>query len=257
MILRFDSLQGMPGLHHAVTTREGGVSLGPYASLNLGLHVGDEADAVHQNRRRLAEYLGYDPTHLVCAQQVHGVSAHCVAISESGRGAWHWDDALPASDALIVAAPGIPAMILVADCAPILAVDPIHRVFALIHAGWRGAVGGIVGATLSRMSEEYGTQPHDVFLGIGPCLCVHCLEVGDEVASQVPPAFTAFIRRGLGPKPHLDLRAIISADAQRAGVIAAHIETMPACPRCQTERFFSHRGQGGVAGRFALVAWWE
>ncbi len=252
-LLQFGAaLQAVPGLNHAVTTREGGISAGEYGSLNLAFHVDDAIGDVQQNRRLLAAALGYDADRLIAAQQVHGTNAQIVTVNDSGSGAFDWDGAIADCDALIVAQADVPVLIQVADCAPILLVDPANHTLAVIHAGWRGAVGKIASKTLHKMQREFGTQPQDVLAGIGPCLCVQCLEVGDEVAAQAP---AESVVAGYD-KPHLDLAAIIRQDLVENKVPQEQIETMPVCPRCENGMLFSHRGQNGKAGRFGLVAWW-
>ncbi len=253
-LLQFGAaLQSISGLSHAITTREGGVSSGEYSSLNLAFHVGDEQGDVKQNRRLLADALGYEVDGLIAAQQVHGTQATIVTAQERGRGAFDWDSALPDCDALIVGESGVPVFIQVADCAPILLVDPRHRVLAVVHAGWRGAVGKITSTTLQKMQLEFGTKPQDVLCGIGPCLCPACFEVGEEVVAQAP---VECVVMGYA-KPHLDLAAIIRHDLVENEVPHEQIETMPLCPRCENEMLFSHRGQSGKAGRFGLVTWWD
>ena len=254
--LQFASLQNIPNLHHAITTRAGGVSEGQYSSLNQGYHVGDEAARVTENRRRLATSLGYDGSTLVAAQQVHGARVHIVEQQDRGRGAFGWADAVAETDALIVAHSQTPVLVLIADCAPILLVDPGHQVLAVVHAGWRGAVAGVARAAAAQMQEHFHIEPHNIHAGIGPCLCTACLEIGPEVAIEVGSVAPQAIVPD-DPRPHLDLRAVLQSDLQRASVAPESIEVLMDCPRCQTERFFSHRGQGGTAGRFSLVAWWE
>src|SRR5688500_9417970 len=141
----FQSLQDIPSLRHAITTRDGGVSTGSYESLNLGFHVGDDADAVRENRRRVAETLGFDEHDLVCAQQVHNANCTVVTPEERGCGARRWESALSKTDGIICGYANTPALILVADCAPILIIDEVNEVLAVVHAGWRGAVAGIAG----------------------------------------------------------------------------------------------------------------
>jgi YfiH family protein len=251
--LHFDSMRNISGLRHAVTTREGGVSSREYSRLNLGFHVGDDENCVRQNRALVAEALGYDGSTLVAAQQTHGTKSHIVSREDSGRGAMDLASAIPDCDALIVAEENMPVLIQVADCAPILIADETRHVLAVVHAGWRGAVGKIASQTIAKMQSGFGTRAQNLSVGIGPCLCVQCLEVGEEVAEQAPENC---VLRGR-EKPHLDLRAIIAGDCVAAGVLPARIEAMPNCPRCENETFFSHRAQGGSAGRFGLVAWWQ
>ena len=255
--LRFDSLQNVAGLHHAITTRAGAGDE-PYNNLNLAYHVGDDAGRVTENRKKLAAELGYDAARLVAAQQVHSNSSHIITEADAGRGAFDWDSALVDCDALIVQEPGVPVLIQVADCAPILLVDPKNHVLAVIHAGWRGAVAQVTSQALAKMQSKFSTRVEDVKAGIGPCLCVNCFEVGPEVveaAQEIAPE--AVLQCDKWDKPHLDLRLLIQCDLKNTNVPPEDIEIMPHCPRCQNDLFFSHRGQNGTAGRFGLVGWWE
>lgn len=254
--LQFAALSAVPGLRHAVATRTGGVSPAPHDSLNLGYHVGDDAAHVSENRRRLADTLGYDANALVAAQQMHGARAHIVDASCRGRGALDWEAAIPGTDALLVREAATPVLILVADCAPLLLADARQRALAVVHAGWRGAVAGIASQTVKRTQQEFDSRPEDIRAGIGPCLCASCFEIGDEVA-QAARAISAEAVINGAAKPHLDLRALLRSDLQDAGVSPQHIEAMPHCPRCDTATWFSHRGENGRTGRFGLVAWWE
>ena len=252
-LFAFDSLKNIPGLRHAITTRDGGVSRAEYSALNLAFHVGDNAADVIENRRLLANALQYDASTLVASQQVHGANAQIVSAEYSGRGAFDWDSAVLETDAFITNQKQIPLLILVADCAPILLVDSTRGVLAVVHAGWRGAVAKIASQTMKKMSAEFGTSAENVQAGIGPCLCTACFEIGEEVAREVS---SAHIVEGF-QKPHLDLRGLIQGDLLSAGVLQSQIEIMNRCPKCESETFFSHRGQNGKAGRFGLVAWWE
>lgn len=254
-LLQFESLASVSGLRHAVTTRDDGVSQGEYASLNLGFHVGDELEKVRQNRRLLAHEMSFKAQDLVAAQQVHGDTIHLVSPIDAGHGALDGESAVPATDALITDQKNLPLLILVADCAPILLVDPKKQVIAVVHAGWRGALAGIAGKVASEMQNDFGCAPETILAGIGPCLSIKNLEIGPEVAAQIAAVDKNAIIDGW-EKPHLDLRGLIGRDLQRAGVLPSHIETMPLCTK-DDSRFFSHRGQNGVAGRFAIVAWWE
>ena len=255
--LRFDSLHNIPNLRHAITTRAGTCN-GPYDTLNLAYHVGDEAARVTKNRKKIADELGYNAANLVAAQQVHGSNSHLVTKADVGRGAFAWDSAIPDCDALIVQDSQTPVFIQVADCAPILIVDSKNHVLAVVHAGWRGAVARIASKTLAKMQSEFGTQAENVKVGIGPCLGTEAFEIGSEVveaAQKIAPE--AVIQRAEWQKPHLDLRLLIQRDLENIGVPRAKIEIMPNCPKCENETFFSHRAQNGTAGRFGLIAWWE
>ena len=247
--LQFSSFSDVPGLRHAITTRAGGFSTGDYASLNLAFHVGDAAETVQRNRRALAGELGYDAENLVAAQQVHGAHNVVVTRADAGRGALDWAGALPATDAIVTAQTDLPLLILVADCAPVLLVEPDARVLALVHAGWRGALAGVASSAVAAM-ESLGARAQNIRAGIGPCLCARNLEVGGEVAQMFEDKS---VLRPHGAKHLLDLRAVIRHDLHRVGV--TKIETSAQCPKEAAETFFSHRGQSGRAGRFGIVAW--
>jgi YfiH family protein len=245
----------IPSLRHAITTRHGGVSNSTFTSLNLGFHVGDDPIAVQKNRRLLAKAAEFEIENLVAAQQVHGDQIYIVKKEDAGRGALDWESAIVDTDALITAEENIPLLIQVADCAPVLLADADHHVLGTAHAGWRGALAGIAGKTMRTM-EEISDDPKNTFAGICPCLCTKCLEVGEEVADLVTPQYPEAVRTS-NKTPHLDLREMIRQDLINAGLKADHIEAMQECPRCDTQKYFSHRGENGKTGRFGLIAWWE
>jgi YfiH family protein len=250
--LRFSSFDTR-SLAHAITTRAvAGENSGPFDAFNLAFHVEDEAATVRANRRFLAQSLEFDVELLHAAQQTHGAHAQIVT-GEKGRGALDWESAWPATDALVTRETGVPLLILVADCAPLLLADFEARVLAVVHAGWRGATARIASQTVETM-RTLGAQPQNIRAGIGPHLCAACFECGEEVAEVVYAIAPAAVRRG-ERKPHLDLDALLRVDLASAGV--AQTESLARCPRCDNETFFSHRGQNGVAGRFGLVAWWR
>ncbi|MHB9132202.1 MAG: polyphenol oxidase family protein [Armatimonadota bacterium] len=257
MLDTFPLITDVTGLRYVISTRDGGVSAGDFSSLNLGYHVADDSACVTENRRRLAVRAGYDAATLVCGQQVHGAGIVRVNTGERGRGAFSWPDALPDTDGLLVSESNLPVAILVADCAPLLIVDPVHHLLAVVHAGWRGALARIASQAIHHMHDAAGTDPAACRVGIGPTLCAACLEVSGEVGCAV--------EKELGPgtvhhgshRPHLDIRAMLCTDLTAAGVTPARIIAHPACPRCEHTRFFSYRAQHGRTGRFALVAWWK
>lgn len=203
----------------------------------------------------MATTLGYEAEALVAARQVHGSHCRVVTGADRGAGALDQDTALPGTDAIVVAESGLPVLIQVADCAPLLLVDPRRRVLAVVHGGWRGAVARIAATAVALMQRECGSLPADLLCGIGPCLCPDCFEIGPEVAAAAAPIAPHSVAPG--PPLQLDLRRLLSDDLTGAGLMPRNIEASPHCPRCEPESFFSHRGQGGVTGRMGLVAWWE
>ncbi|MGH8988762.1 MAG: polyphenol oxidase family protein [Acidimicrobiales bacterium] len=176
------------GVGAVVTTREHGVSAEPYRSLNLALHVGDDRHAVAENRRRAASALGAGVCDLVFSTQVHGNRVAVVGPDDAGRGACRAEDAIDAADALVTAETGPVLVTLVADCSPVLLVDPVARVLATVHAGWRGAVGGVVRAALSTMAT-LGAKAERTVAIIGPTVSPVTYVVGQEVAAAARAAF--------------------------------------------------------------------
>jgi YfiH family protein len=240
----------------AVTTRHGGVSVGPYASLNLGLHVGDDPERVMANRTRAAHAFGADLDALVFAEQVHGTTTTVVGRSDRGRGTRRADDAMASTDVLVTAEPGTVLVILVADCVPIALIDAEARVMAAVHAGWRGTAAGAVTSALGAMAE-LGGQPDRVVAFLGPAVHPDRYQVDDTV------------RRGLAgaASPHELHPDVVRADGRdhwRVDLVAANRQqlTLAGIPPGQVidcgsstshDDFFSDRA-ARPCGRFALMA---
>ncbi len=217
------------GARALFSTRRGGVSRGPFASLNLGrTAAADEPDdpaAVTENRARLAQATG--GTRLRLARQVHGAAVAT-------------DDArLDAADGQVTAQRGVGAAVLVADCLPVAIAGP--EGVAMLHAGWRGLAGGVLRHGAAAVGEG------ELHAAIGPGIGVCCFEVGDEVRAAFPEHEAA--RRGR----HLDLKLIARRELLAAGVQT--VDDCDLCTACDPQRFFSHRRDGGVTGRQAGVAW--
>ena len=185
------------GADAVVTARDGGVSSGPYATLNLSLSVGDDPARVLENRRRLAAALGARPGDFVFARQVHGAGVRVVGEADRGSGAFILDDAIPDTDALVTASPGVVLAILTADCVPIVLHDPVAGVLACVHAGWRGTVARVPAAAVAAMTS-LGSRPSDMIAGLGPAAAPARYQVGPDVHHAVTQAFgpasAAFIR---------------------------------------------------------------
>ena len=176
------------GADAVVTARSGGVSSGPYATLNLSLSVGDDPALVLENRRRLATALGARPEDFVFARQVHGSGVRVVGEADAGSGAFSLDDAIPDADALVTRSPGVLLAILTADCVPIVLHDPVAGVLACVHAGWRGTVARVSAAALAAM-QTLGSRPSQVIAGVGPAASPARYQVGADVHQAVTDAF--------------------------------------------------------------------
>jgi purine-nucleoside/S-methyl-5'-thioadenosine phosphorylase / adenosine deaminase len=221
------------GAHVLFTTRRGGVSEGPYATLNLGLWTADEAAAVLENRDRVAAAAGVERTRFQQGRQVHGSEVRALDEPPEGEP--------PDSDGQVTGVPGVAPIVLVADCLPIALAGPQRA--GMLHAGWRGLAGGIVAHGARAMGE--GPLTAAIGPGAGPC----CYEVGDEVReafAELGPG----VRRGR----NLDLKAVAAARLREAGVNEVH--DVGLCTICgDPELFFSHRRDGELTGRQAGLAW--
>jgi len=236
--LQFEHLSACPGVHHAIFTRSGGVSRGAFASLNVSFAVGDDPGRVKANRDAIAGV--FPKAQMVDLRQVHGTRA--VDVTEAGG--------LPArvqADALMTGSADLALMIKTADCQSVLLFDPLHNKVANIHAGWRGSVGDIIGATVRAMGERFDTRPADLIAGIGPSLGPCCAEFVNY-RREIPPALWGYKDR----RDHFNFWRLSHDQLLGAGVTAEWIEIAGLCTRCRPDLFFSYRGQG-VTGRFAAV----
>jgi purine-nucleoside/S-methyl-5'-thioadenosine phosphorylase / adenosine deaminase len=246
------------GADAAVTARSGGVSSGPYESLNLSLSVGDDPGRVLENRRRLATAFGADLGDFVFARQVHGASVRVVTDANRGSGAFSLDDAIEGADALVTTSPRVVLAILTADCVPIVLHDPVAGVLACVHAGWRGTVAGVTAAALAAM-QRLGARPADVTAGIGPAIGADRYQVGPDVHEAVTRTFGPAAAEFSRPDPSapdrwlLDLWAANRHALRQAGVPGPRIHTTDIPTGPVPGHFFSDR-TARPCGRLALVA---
>ncbi|MGH3788891.1 MAG: peptidoglycan editing factor PgeF [Pseudonocardiaceae bacterium] len=227
-----------------VTTRHGGVSAPPYASFNLGGHVGDRSEAVAANRERLASGIGLPAQRLVWMEQVHGRG---VAVVDGPR-----PQPVPATDALITAEPGLAVAVLVADCVPVLLADPVARVVAAVHAGRVGSRVGVLLGALEAM-RRLGARLEEVEVLLGPSVCGQCYEVPAQMQADVESHLPGSACRTRWGTPGLDLRAGLWRQLATAGVARIGVD-----PRCTVEdpALYSYRGEGAT-GRLAALTWFE
>jgi len=243
------------GVTAAVTTRHGGVSEGPYATLNLSYSVGDDPAAVAENRRRVGAALGAET--VTWAQQQHTVMVAVVddALAGTGHDGPDGPVGVPATDALVTDRPGVALAAMAADCAQVVLWDPVHRAVGVAHAGRLGVQGGIVPAALAAMADAYGTRPADVRVGIGPHIAAASYEVGPAEVAEAKAALgeLAVVTPTRDGRGCLDLRAGILGQLERAGVPRGAVVTVDHDTRTTTELLYSHRAERPT-GRFALVA---
>jgi len=221
-----------PGIRHAFFTRQGGVSQGLYASLNVGVGSNDDPEAVAENRRRASEHFG--GATLVTAYQVHSATA----LVADG----HWPAGPPQADAVVSATPGVICGALAADCAPVLLCDPQAHIVAAVHAGWKGALTGVVEAAVARM-VSLGADKNRLRAAIGPCIGPASYEVGLEYVARFThfdPGYARFFSAGAGPdKRQFDLPAFVLARLRAAGVGQCEWIGRDTC--AEPELFFSNR----------------
>jgi YfiH family protein len=253
-LLRSPEWAGLSRIEHAVSERAGGLSGGPFAGLNLGLHVGDDPTAVVANREQLAAALSTPLDRFVFADQVHGCQVAVITGSDAGRGSRDLVSAIPATDALVSNRPGLWLAIQVADCVPLLLADPVRGVVGAAHAGWRGTVAGIASATVGAMAEEFGSRREDILALIGPSVGPGDYEVDEPVLQAVRTAFPGQWQELVTPaRPGhawLDLWAANRQQLIGAGVPGEHITVAGISTPRSTDRFYSVRGEGAVTGRF-------
>lgn len=246
-LFRFPSLLGYPDLVHAVTTRHGGVSQPPWATLNMGGSVKDDPAAVDENHDRVCAALGVRRDHLVTAYLTH--SANVAVAAQADRGGKFTD-----TDALITADPETYLILRFADCVPVLLFDPVRRVVGIVHAGWRGTLALVTQRAAQAMTARFGSAVGDIRAAIGPSIGPCCYEVGDEVVAQTRAVFRAEADGLLHPngaRYHLDLWA--ANRAQLAAIGVDQVETAEVCTACHVADYFSHRAERGRTGRFSAV----
>jgi purine-nucleoside/S-methyl-5'-thioadenosine phosphorylase / adenosine deaminase len=282
-----------PWLLHAFSTRSGGASRTPAAGLNLGFIETDQRKIVEKNRKRFFHALGSGSFALAELRQIHSTNIYQVVRGARGKIDYRPSGypvpqtarrVLPQGDALITQEPGVLLSVRAADCMPVLLADPRRRAVAAIHAGWRGALAGIVKIAVGEMIRIFDSHPDDLLAAIGPSIRACCYEVGDEVvntfcgrypkgenyfraaphdkveeeiARRYPLLFLSQKPPGHGPDAvtalHLDLVAVARDQLRKAGVSDGKIQVADFCTACRTDLFFSHRKEGSGTGRMMAV----
>ena len=249
----FPAFDGVEGVRHGFSTRLGGVSKGTYAAMNLSFTRGDDAAAVRENFDRFCAAIGVNADDVVISAQTHTANVKIVTAADRGRGITREKEYTDV-DGLITNEAGVVMCTQYADCVPLFFVDPVKRVVATSHAGWRGTAAGIAAVTVRRMVEEFGCCAADILAGIGPSIGHCCFEVD----SPVYDAFckvevfddTCYTDNG-GGKYHIDLWQVNRRWLLAAGVLPAHITVTDLCTRCHPDLFWSHRKTGDARGSLA------
>jgi YfiH family protein len=285
--VQFGHFLQFPELTHGIFTRLGGYSKDPYWGLNVSFTTGDAIENVKRNRLLALQALQLDQYHCATLWLVHGAD---VAVVDERPWEWRFDQpfltlaeeqkvllrtAHPRwkADAIITRQRGISLAMSSADCVPVMLYDPVQHAVGMAHAGWRGTARGIVFATVDAMREQFGSQPEDIYAGIGPSIGPCCYDVSEEVQGlflgriefdMQPTAerYRNLVRESsvfsLVEHAHrnslrLDLWETNRNQLLMAGLLPEHIELSGICTSCEKQRFYSHRGEHGRAGRFPSI----
>ena len=242
---------------HGFSTRLGGVSKNHLGSMNLSFTRGDEREAVLENHRRFGKALGYDENRLVFSNQVHLTNIHKVTKEDCGKGIIRESDIIEI-DGLVTNEPGIPLITFYADCVPLFFYDPVNKVIAMAHSGWKGTVERIGAKMISYMKEEYHSNPEDIVCAIAPSICQKCYEVSEDVALRFLEVFgdgygEEFLYKKDNGKYQLNLHKACEITLLEAGVKKEHLDVTDICTCCNPEFLFSHRASNGMRGNLAGV----
>jgi hypothetical protein len=241
---RFSKFSNYSEISHDIFTRKNGCSDGPFQSLNVGVSVGDDSCHVQVNRHLIAQLCGGGD--LVFLKQVHGRDVVVVEAPDNSHDGIEMEEGL-AGDALITNVPGLNLVIQVADCQAVMMADPIRKVVANVHSGWRGSLQNIIGATITRMQAQFGSVAGDIIAGIGPSLGPCCAEFVNY-RSEIPEAFWKYG----DARNHFNFWSVSYDQLCGAGVPKENISLAHICTKCNADLFFSYR-QARPTGRVAAV----
>ncbi|NMB24310.1 MAG: peptidoglycan editing factor PgeF [Firmicutes bacterium] len=233
----------------AFSTRLGGVSQGPFDSLNLGMHVGDEALAVQENRRRFSRALGITASDWVVGEQVHSNKVISVTDHHRGRGALAKDTAIWGVDGLVTATPGLWLVCFYADCVPMVFWDEKVRVVGIAHGGWRGTLQNVGGEAVKSMVKSFACSPRNIHAIIGPAIGSCCYYVGEDVAEEFRGRFPVGVIGWMDNGITLDLKEANRQQLVASGLIDSQIYVSDLCTACNQELFFSYRRDKSPTGR--------
>lgn len=236
------------GVRVAFTGRAGGVSEGPYASLNTADHVGDDLAHVERNRRIVCEAAGADAAPLIVPNQVHSTDFVRVRTPADSQAAI--ERVRDGIDGVVVDCAGVAALLNAGDCLLLAIVSPTGR-FVVAHAGWRGAVAGVAGKAVALLAQQDSAQPADYNAYLGPHIRQECFEVGPEVEQVFRERFG---EDAIASPRHVSLARAVTIDLVRAGMQERRVADSGICTVCNHNDYFSYRAEGGVCGRHAAFA---
>lgn len=239
------------GVRHGFSTRMGGVSSGHLGTMNLSFTRGDDPEKVYENFKRIAGAIGFQQDDLVLSSQVHDTKLRVVTAKDRGDGILR--ATVPGIDGLVTNEKNVPLYTSYADCVPLLFYDPVHKVIAMAHSGWRGTVTKIGKKMIHFMREKYGSEPSQIIAAIGPSICRSCYEVSEDVAEEFCRVFMEeeipllMDEKGNG-KYQLDLWKANELILKEAGILSENLDITDLCTCCNSDKLFSHRASHGKRG---------
>lgn len=250
--LTYPAFDACDEIIHGFSTRKGGVSCGDLGEMNLSFSRGDDPDNVRENYRRICEAIGIRPEQIVCSDQTHTANVRIADSSHCGEGVTRpktWTDV----DGLVTNERGVALCTSFADCVPLYFYDPVHHAIGLSHSGWRGTVGQIGAVTLETMGREYGTEPKDVLVAIGPSICQDCYEVSEEVILEFQKVYPEKEWKRLyyakdNGKYQLNLWEACRYTLLKTGILKEHLSMPNLCTCCNPDILHSHRASHGKRG---------
>lgn len=250
--LTYPALERLPGFLHGFSTRLGGVSEGCFAQMNLSFTRGDQEEHVRENYRLLGKAMGFSPENIVTSDQTHTTNVRVVGEEDRGNGITKprpYQDV----DGMVTNVPGLVLATFYADCVPLYLIDSQKRAIGLSHSGWRGTAGRMGEVTIHKMTEEYGSDPKDLYAAIGPSICQDCYEVSEDVIMEFQKTFPKeqwdilFYKKENG-KYQLNLWEANRCILMDAGIPKEQISMPNLCTCCNPDFLFSHRASQGKRG---------
>ncbi|PKM50748.1 MAG: peptidoglycan editing factor PgeF [Firmicutes bacterium HGW-Firmicutes-7] len=244
-------------VNHCFSTRLGGVSSGSFESMNLGFDRGDKEENVRENYRLICDAIDINTDDLVFSSQVHEDKIVIVEKSDRGKGFTKEND-LVGVDGLITNEKNVALVTSYADCVPLFFLDPVNKVIALTHAGWRGTVKKIGAKTVQMMGAHFGSKPEELLIAIGPSIGACCFEVSEDVKIEVEKMFNhdiidKIVKKHQKNKYMVDLWTANEEVLLEVGIKKEHIQKTDICTMCHKEVLFSHRGTDGKRGSMVAI----
>ncbi len=235
---------------HCFSTRAGGVSEGVYSSMNLRFNCDDKRENVLKNFKILSSAIGVDYKKLVLTKQVHEDIIKRVDESFCGNGIL-FDNRFESADGLLCTVPGVPITVFGADCLPVMFLDPVERVIATAHSGWKGTLNKISQKCVNKMISECNSKPENIIAAIGPSIRECHYEVSEELAECFIKEFGEKAVKRIGSKPHINMQECVSLQLLEAGV--ENVIDSGVCTYCESDMYFSHRKTNGERGVMAGI----